>query len=82
MRWSWLPTTLQADHLRFFTKNHSRPVAATINTATTDQGVDEAGSSLGADVGFASGAFFGAGGWMAGEDFWAATSACALSFIA
>jgi hypothetical protein len=49
------PRTLQADHFRFFTSNHSRPVAATINTATTDHGVDEVGSSLGVDVvGFVS----------------------------
>ena len=53
--------TLQADHLRFLSTSHSRPVAVTINTATTDHGVDEVGSSLGV-AGFASSAFFGAGG--------------------
>ncbi|MEQ1934556.1 MAG: hypothetical protein ABL962_11890, partial [Fimbriimonadaceae bacterium] len=57
----WLSMTLQADHLRFLSNNHSRPVAATINTATTDHGVDEVGSSLGV-AGFASGALFGDGG--------------------
>ena len=41
---------LQADHFRFFTSNHSRPIAATINTATTDHGVDEVASSLCVDV--------------------------------
>lgn len=57
------PTTLQADHLRFFTCNHSKPSAATINTAMMLHCVDDVGSSLGVDVvGFASGAFFGAGG--------------------
>jgi hypothetical protein len=40
------PTTLQADHLRFFTSNHSKPVAATTNTVTTDHGVDVVGSSV------------------------------------
>ena len=40
------PVTLQADHLRFFTSNHSRPVAATINTTMMLQGVDEVGCSL------------------------------------
>ena len=34
-------TTLQADHLRFFTSNHSRPVAAAINTTMMLHGVDE-----------------------------------------
>ena len=55
------PVASLADHFRIFTSNHSRPVAATINTATTDHGVDEVGSSLGV-AGFASGAFIGAGG--------------------
>lgn len=55
-----LPMTLQANHLRFFTSNHSRPVAATTNTATTDQGVDEGVSSLGVDVGAVERPFFGA----------------------
>ena len=41
------PTTLQADHFRFFTSNHSRPVAATIKTTMMLQGVDEVGSSVG-----------------------------------
>ena len=35
-----------ADHLRFFTSNDSRPVAATINTTMMLQGVDEVGCSL------------------------------------
>ena len=39
------PTTLQADHLRFFTSNHSRPSAATINTTIMLHGVDEAVAS-------------------------------------
>jgi hypothetical protein len=33
--------TLQADHFRFFTSSHSRPVAATINTTMMLHGVDE-----------------------------------------
>ena len=41
--------TSQADHFRFFTSNHSRPVAATINTTMMLHGVDEAGSSFGSD---------------------------------
>lgn len=36
---------LQADHLRFFTSNHSRPVAAAIKMTITLHGVDEVGSS-------------------------------------
>ena len=45
---------LQADHfVRRLSNNHSRPIAATINTTTTDHGVDEVGSSLVTD-GFAS----------------------------
>lgn len=55
--------TLQADHFRFFTSNHSRPVAATSSPAITDHGVDEAGSSLDAGrEGVGSDAFFGANG--------------------
>lgn len=38
--------TLRADHLRFFTSNHSRPQAATINTTMMLHGIDEVGSSL------------------------------------
>ena len=41
--------TLQAYHLRFFTSNHSRPVAATIKTTMMLHGVDDVGSSLGDD---------------------------------
>ena len=55
------PMTLQADHLRFFTSNHSRPVAATIKMTITLHDVDNVGSSLAVE-GFASAAFFGAGG--------------------
>ncbi len=40
--------TLQGDHLPFLRSNHSRPIAATINTATTDHGVDEVVPSLAA----------------------------------
>lgn len=40
--------TSQADHFRFLSNNHSRPIAATINTATTDHGVDEDGFSIAA----------------------------------
>ena len=36
-----VPATLQADHSRFFTSNHSRPVAATINTTIMLHGVDD-----------------------------------------
>jgi hypothetical protein len=43
------PPTLQADHLRFFTSNHSRPVAATISTTMMLHGVDDVGSSLGVE---------------------------------
>ena len=57
------PKTLQADHLRFFNANHSRPSTVTINTMMMLHGVDDAGSSLGVvGVCFASGAFFGAVG--------------------
>ena len=49
----------QADHMRLFTSNHIRPMAAMINTAATDHGVDEVGSSLGGD-GAVEGAFLGA----------------------
>ena len=56
-----VPPTLQADHLRFFTSNHSRPVAATINTTMMLHGVDEVGSSLGGVVGFDADAFFADG---------------------
>ena len=57
------PSTLQTGHFRFFTSNHSRPIAATINTMMTLQGVDEVGSSLGVDGAAAvEGAFFGAVG--------------------
>ena len=59
---------LQADHFRFFTSNHSRPIAATINTTMMLHGVGEVGSSLGVTV-FASGAFFGAGGCTTGGGF-------------
>lgn len=38
--------TLRADHLRFFTSNHSRPQAATINTTMMLHGIDEVGASL------------------------------------
>lgn len=49
-----------ADHFRFFTNNHSRQVAATLNTTMMLHGVDEAGSSLAVvGVGFASGASSG-----------------------
>ena len=41
------PSTLQADHFRFLSTNHSRPHAATIKTTITLHGVDEVGSSLG-----------------------------------
>lgn len=54
-------TTLQADHFRFFTTNHSRPHAAKINTTMMLHGVDEVGSSLGVDVVKVVRAFFGAG---------------------
>ena len=59
--------TLQTDHLRFFTSNHSSPSATTINTTMMLHGVDEAGSSLDAvGVGCASVAFFNAGCWIEG----------------
>lgn len=49
---------MQADHLPFFNSNHSRLVAATITTASTDHGDEDVGSSLGVVVvGFASGDF-------------------------
>jgi hypothetical protein len=55
--------TLQADHFRFFTSNHSRPITATINTTKMLHGVDEVGSSLGVDgAGEVVGAIFGAVG--------------------
>ncbi|GAA5148230.1 hypothetical protein GCM10023213_44090 [Prosthecobacter algae] len=57
--------TLQADHFRFFTSNHSRPVTATIKTMMMLHGVDEVGSSLGVVSGFASGAI-GVGGCTTG----------------
>ena len=60
--------TLQADHFRFFTSNHSRPVAATIKMTTRLHGVDEVAASLCVDAVEVAGAFFG-GGWMAGDDF-------------
>lgn len=46
-----LSMTLQVDHLRFLSKSHSRPVAATIKTTMMLHGVDEAGSSLGVGTG-------------------------------
>jgi len=53
-----LSMTLQADHLRFLSNNHSRPIAATIKIAITLHGVDEVGSSLGvAAVGLVSETF-------------------------
>ena len=52
-----LSMTLQADHLRFLSNNHSRPIAATNNTATIDHSVGDVGSSLGVGEGFASDAF-------------------------
>ncbi len=61
------PMMLQADHLRFFTSNHSRPIAATINTTMMLHGVDEVGSSPGVfEVGFGSVAFFAVGGCTTG----------------
>ena len=60
--------TLQTDHLRFFTSNHSSPSATTINTTMMLHGVDEVGSSLGGDAGFSSRAFFGAGGCTTGRE--------------
>ena len=55
--------TLQADHLRFFTSNHSSPIAATINTTMMLHGVDDADSSLGdGETTFASGSFDVCGG--------------------
>lgn len=54
--------TLQADHFRFFTSSHSRPLAATINTTMMLHGVDEAGSSLGGDCFAASDGLAFAGG--------------------
>ncbi|MEZ5430457.1 MAG: hypothetical protein R3F31_04615 [Verrucomicrobiales bacterium] len=42
---------LQADHLRVLSNNHNRPIAATINMATADYGVDEVSCSLNATAG-------------------------------
>ena len=58
-----LSMTLQADHFRPLSNNHSRPVAATIKMTITLHGVDDVGSSLGVEAGFASGAFFDGGSW-------------------
>jgi hypothetical protein len=53
--------------LRFFTSNHSRPVAATIKTTMMLHGADVVGSSLGVDdFDFASSAFVGAVGCTVG----------------
>ena len=50
-------------HERLLSSSHSRPIAATINTTTTLNGFDEAGSSFGVeDVGIVGGAFFGGRG--------------------
>ena len=62
-----VPATLQADHFRPLSSNHSRPIAATIKTTMMLHGVDEAGSSLGVGAaGLDSGAFFGASGFTTG----------------
>ena len=55
--------TLQADHFRFLSTNHSRPIAATISTTMILHGVDEAGPSLAVAVaGLDKGASFDFGG--------------------
>jgi hypothetical protein len=77
----WNNSALEADHFRFLSTSHSRPVAATIKTTMMLHGVDEAGSWLGVvGVSFASGSFFGAigrtngGGLGAGVDATEASS--------
>ena len=45
----YLNLTPKKHHSRFFTSNHSRPVAATIKMTATSHGLDEVGSSLGVD---------------------------------
>ena len=61
-RWSWLLRRCRPHHLLFLSNNHSRPIAATLNTTMMLHGVDDAGSLLGVDaVGFASGVFDFAG---------------------
>jgi hypothetical protein len=59
------PGTAAGCHIRFLSSNHSRPIPATIDTAATAHGVDDAGSVLGVieergvvEEGFVSGAFF------------------------
>jgi hypothetical protein len=68
-RWSWHKRRCRPHHFRFFTSNHSRPQAATINTATTDHGVDEGGSSLGVDGTGAVEGGFGVGRGFVEDDF-------------
>ncbi len=64
-RWSWLAARCRPHHLRFFISNHSRPIAATINTTMMLHGVDEVGSPLVVvGIGLAGGSlvpFFGEG---------------------
>ena len=59
--------TLQADHLRFFTSNHSRPITATIITTHTGHDIDEDDSSL-VVAGFDSGAFGAGKGFTVGSE--------------